>query len=50
MLNWVPSNPETACGQVYSTVDTQISLGIDFESGTAVSVWVNGEEEAKFAP
>ena len=41
VLNWVPTDPEIACAQVYGIVDTTIPLGSDFTPGTVYSVEVN---------
>ncbi len=45
MINWKPADPEAMCNHVYGTVDTNIPLGIDFESGKAYSVVVSDVTE-----
>ena len=41
MLNWKPADPHAICTDVYRTVETNIPLGIDFESGQEYSAVVN---------
>jgi len=41
MMNLKPSDPEVVCAQVYTTVETIIPLGSDFESGTTYTIAVN---------
>ena len=43
--DWKPADPEAMCNHVYGTVDTNIPLGIDFESGKAYSVVVSDVTE-----
>ena len=38
MQNWTPANPQKACAQVYTTVETVIPLGSEFESGQTYTV------------
>ena len=38
MLNWTPTDPQKACAQVYTTVETEIPLGSEFESGKTYTV------------
>ena len=38
MHNWEPADPQIACAQVYTTVETVIPLGTDFESGKTDTV------------
>jgi len=45
IINWKPADPQAMCDQVYGTVDTNIPLGIDFESDKAYSVVVNDVTE-----
>ena len=44
-VNWQPADPEVVCDQVYSTVETRISLGSGFESSKMYTVVVNDVAE-----
>ncbi|MEE9199216.1 MAG: hypothetical protein V3U26_05410, partial [Dehalococcoidia bacterium] len=41
MVNWKPADPTTICAQLYSTVETVVPLGSDFEPGKVYTVAVN---------
>ena len=45
MTNWKPSDPDVVCAEIYRTVETNIALGSDFESGTTYTVVVNDVKE-----
>ena len=45
IVNWKPADPQVVCAQVYSTVETRIPLGSDFESGERYTVVVNNVTE-----
>ena len=45
MINWKPADPETACDQVYNTIETGISLGSEFEPGKTDDIVVNDVTE-----
>ena len=49
MVNWKPADPEVACPAVYGTVETNIPLGSDFQSGTTYTVVVNDVTETFIA-
>jgi hypothetical protein len=42
MLNWKSSDPQIACAEIYSTVETVIPLGSDFDPDTSYAVDVKG--------
>lgn len=45
IVNYKPTDPQAVCAQVYGTVETNISIGVDFEPGTVYSVVVNDVTE-----
>jgi len=42
LINWKPADPATACTEEYRTVEHNIWLGSDFESGRTYTAIVNG--------
>ena len=44
-INWTPADPEIACPAIYTTVETRIPLGSEFESGKIYTVVVNDVTE-----
>ena len=42
VINSVPTDPRTACTQVYGTVETSVPLGSNFDRGKTYAVTVNG--------
>ena len=46
MVNWKPADPQVMCTEIYRTVETRISLGIDFESGRTYTLLVNDVTES----
>lgn len=45
MINHKPADSQVLCAMVYGTVETRISLGSDFESGTKYTIEVNDVTE-----
>ena len=45
VINNKPADSQVMCAMVYGTVETRISLGTDFESGTTYTVEVNDTSE-----
>ncbi len=43
--NTVPKDPATLCTLVYSTTETNVALGIDFESGVTYTLRVNDQQQ-----
>ncbi len=43
--NTVPRDPATLCTDVYSTTETNVALGIDFESGVKYTLLVNDQQQ-----
>lgn len=44
VLNSVPADEDVACTAIYGTVESNVDLGTDFESGETYRVKVNGRE------
>lgn len=42
LINWKPSRSDVACAEIYRTVMTTITLGIDFDPGRTYTIEVNG--------